>query len=86
MLVTTLEELRLYSPANALDNIQAISGYLDSSEHDFLEDKLGTPLYESLLEYYRNLATSNGISTFIDDILSNNPLSPYQQLLSICKL
>nr|DAN27267.1 MAG TPA: hypothetical protein [Caudoviricetes sp.] len=34
MLVTTLEELRLYSPANALDNIQTISGYLDSSEHD----------------------------------------------------
>lgn len=85
MLVTTLEELRLYSPANALDNIQAISGYLDSSEHDFLEDKLGTPLYESLLEYYRNLANSNGISTFINDILSNNPLSPYQQLLSLAQ-
>lgn len=85
MLVTTLEELRLYSPANALDNIQTISGYLDSSEHDFLEDKLGTPLYESLLENYRNLVNSNGISTFIDDILSNNPLSPYQQLLSLAQ-
>lgn len=85
MLVTTLEELRLYSPANALDNIQTISGYLDSSEHDFLEDKLGTPLYESLLEYYRNLANNNGISTFINDILSNNPLTPYQQLLSLAQ-
>ena len=41
MLISTTEELRLYSPANAIDHIESIMGFLDSSEQDFLLEKLG---------------------------------------------
>lgn len=40
MLITTTNELRLYSPANAIDAIETLTGFIDSSEHDFLEEKV----------------------------------------------
>ena len=52
MLITTIEELRFAAPAHALDSIDGLVGFIDNSEHDFLEDKLGTPLYEALCKYY----------------------------------
>ena len=54
MLIKTIEELRLVYPAHAYDSIDGLTGYIDNSEHSFLEDKLGTPLYEALTEWYRN--------------------------------
>ena len=54
MIITTIEELRLHSPAHALDSIDGIMGFIDNSEHDFLEEKLGTPLYERLCKYYED--------------------------------
>ena len=44
MIITTIQELRLASPAHALDSIDGLVGFIDNSEHDFLEDKLGTHL------------------------------------------
>lgn len=52
MIITTIEELRLASPAHAIDSIDGLVGFIDNSEHDFLEDKLGTPLYEALCRWY----------------------------------
>ena len=52
MLITTIEELRLASPAHALDSIDGMVGFIDNSEHDFLEEKLGTPLYKALCKWY----------------------------------
>jgi len=52
MIITTIQELRLASPAHALDSIDGIVGFIDNSEHDFLEDKLGTPLYDALCKWY----------------------------------
>ena len=52
MLITTISELRLASPAHALDSIDGLVGFIDNSEHDFLEDKLGTPLYNALCQWY----------------------------------
>ena len=52
MLITTIEELRLSSPAHALDSIDGLVGFIDNSEHDFLEEKLGTPLYDALCRWY----------------------------------
>ena len=52
MIITTITELRLASPAHALDSIDGLVGFIDNSEHDFLEDKLGTPLYEALCKWY----------------------------------
>ena len=50
MIITTIQELRLASPAHALDSIDGLVGFIDNSEHDFLEEKLGTPLYDSLCQ------------------------------------
>ena len=52
MLITSIQELRLASPAHALDSIDGLVGFIDNSEHDFLEDKLGTPLYNALCQWY----------------------------------
>lgn len=47
MLIKTIEEVRLYIPNHRLDDIQGLKGYIDSSERDFLADKLGMELYTS---------------------------------------
>ena len=52
MIITSIEELRLCAPTHALDTIDSLVGFIDNSEHEFLEDKLGTPLYEHLCKWY----------------------------------
>lgn len=65
MLITTIQELRLASPAHALDSIDGMVGFIDNSEHDFLEDKLGTPLYEALCKWYdENQVTRSTVSDY----------------------
>ena len=65
MIITTIQELRLASPAHALDSLDGLVGFIDNSEHDFLEDKLGTPLYEALCKWYDdNSATRSTVSDY----------------------
>ena len=65
MLITSIQELRLASPAHALDSIDGLVGFIDNSEHDFLEDKLGTPLYEALCKWYdENQVTRSTVSDY----------------------
>lgn len=65
MLITTISELRLSSPAHALDSIDGLVGFIDNSEHDFLEDKLGTPLYDALCQWYdENPAVRSSVSDY----------------------
>lgn len=52
MIITDTEELRLYFPAHAIDHIESYAGFISNSEHDFLLEPLGQPLYEKLCEYY----------------------------------
>lgn len=52
MIITDIEELRLYFPAHAIDHIGPYAGFIDNSEHDFLLEPLGEPLYERMCEYY----------------------------------
>lgn len=59
MILSTNEELRLHIPSNAVDEVNLLQGILDNSEHDFLEDKLGTPLYNRLCEYYYTITPSD---------------------------
>lgn len=84
MLITTTEELRLYSPANAIDHIGTLAGFIDSSEHDFLEEKLGTALYAALQSYYRDMGEA-GIEVLISNIQANTTLPPYAQLLVLAQ-
>ena len=86
MLISTTEELRLYSPANAIDHIESIMGFLDSSEQDFLLEKLGQPLYDSLVEYYQTLRSGDdGISEFIKQVTDGATLPPYARLLTVAQ-
>jgi hypothetical protein len=65
MIITDIKELRLASPAHALDSIDGLVGFIDNSEHDFLEDKLGTPLYEALCKWYdENPVTRSTVSDY----------------------
>lgn len=67
MILSTINELRLHIPSNAIDEISYLQGILDNSEKDFLRDKLGDSLYNRLCEYYQTIspddfykAVSNG--------------------------
>lgn len=84
MIISTLEELRLYNPSIAIDNIEALSGCFDASEHDFLEDKLGSDLYPKLIEYYRGIQ-ADVASSFVNEVINGNDLPPYAQLLTVCQ-
>lgn len=86
MLISTPEELRLYAPANAIDHIDTLAGFLDSSEHDFLAEKLGTQLHASLVAYYQDLRTSEGgLENFINSITQGAEMPPYARLLTIAQ-
>ena len=70
MILSTINELRLHIPSNAIDEISYLQGILDNSEKDFLRDKLGDSLYNRLCEYYQTvspddfyMAVSNGEHT-----------------------
>lgn len=58
MLIKSLQELRLFFPSHALQSIDPLAGFIDNSEHDFLQDKLGTPLYNDLCQYYATASPS----------------------------
>ena len=57
MILSTIQELRLHLPSNAVDEVALLQGVLDNSEKDFLLDKLGTSLYDRLCEYYNKETT-----------------------------
>ena len=59
MILSTIQELRLHLPSNAVDEVALLQGVLDNSEKDFLLDKLGTALYNRLCEYYNKETNPN---------------------------
>ena len=82
MIISTIEELRLYSPSNAIDNFYSVIRFLDSSQHDTLKEKLGNELYNSLVEYYSKMKMSS-IDDFISYVVSGEKLNPYATLLKL---
>lgn len=56
MLLTTPEELRMYLPTHAMDNLDSLAGFIDNSEQDFLIEKIGRPLYAAVCTQYEALA------------------------------
>ena len=65
MLITSIQELRLVSPSHAFDTIDGLVGFIDNSEHGFLEDKLGTPLYNALCQWYdQNLTVRSSVADY----------------------
>jgi len=67
MLFTSASELRFYFPTHAIDTLDPFMGVIDNSEHDFLQEKLGTPLYNALCQWYtQNGGVGSGSAAAID--------------------
>lgn len=78
MLITNIEELRLYFPTHAIDSIDPFIAVIDNAEHDFLSEKLGTPLYAALCQWYEDNA-----DTYEKTI--GKDTTEYNQLLLLCQ-
>lgn len=79
MILSTNKELRLHVPSNAFDDVSLLQGILDNSEKDFLRDKLGTPLYNRLCEYYKlNIDADDFYLAVTDGTYAQHP---WQELL-----
>jgi len=87
MLITTLDELRLCFPTHAIDTFDPFVGVIDNSEHEFLLEKLGAPLYNRLCQWYdENQPTMSLVDA--QAIMSGNTtadIDPYNRLLLICQ-
>ena len=75
MILSTNQELRLILPSNAVDEIANLQGVLDNSEKDFLQDKLGKPLYTRLCEYYTTLGGDGFYQQLTDGSYAKKPWS-----------
>lgn len=75
MILSTNQELRLILPSNAVDDIANLQGVLDNSEKDFLQDKLGKPLYTRLCEYYTTMGGDGFYQQKIDGSYAKKPWS-----------
>lgn len=75
MILSTNQELRLILPSNAVDEIANLRGVLDNSEKDFLQDKLGKPLYTRLCEYYTTLGGDGFYQQKTDGSYAKKPWS-----------
>lgn len=84
MIISTLEELRLFLPSNAIDNIDSLVGFVNSSEHDFLKDKLGSKLYDSLAEYYNSTIRDN-FSEYLESMQTGKDVAAYARLLYLAQ-
>lgn len=79
MLLTTTTELRQYLPAHQLDSLDGLTGFIDNSEHDFLLEKIGAPLYKALIEHYEEISDKDSI------LPGRSNLTPWHQLIHLCQ-
>ena len=86
MIISTPDELRLYAPSHDIDHIEAMAGFIDSSEQDFLKEKLGDDLFDALTTYYRQLKSDSAVlEDFVKKVADGDELPPYARLLSVCQ-
>lgn len=78
MILSTINELRLHIPSNAIDEISYLQGILDNSEKDFLRDKLGDSLYNRLCEYYQTVSPDDFYKTVSN---GEHTQQPWMELL-----
>lgn len=80
MLLTTPQELRLYIPTHVIDHIESMAGFIDNSEHDFLMDKIGRPLYNRLCQEYKLIENKSVL--YPENAEKQNP---WIQLVVLCQ-
>lgn len=78
MILSTTKELRLHAPSVAIDDLGSFQGILDNSEKDFLLDKLGGKLYQTLCAYYESISPDD---FYLDVTGGTYAATPYKVLL-----
>lgn len=78
MIISTTKELRIHAPSVAIDDLGSFQGILDNSEKDFLLDKLGAKLYQSLCKYYESISPDD---FYMDVTNGTYATTPYKVLL-----
>ena len=79
MLLTTPQELRLYIPSHQIESLAAYQGFIDNSEHDFLMEKIGKPLYMALVDKYDKVQNVEEVQPV------GAILSPWMLLIHLCQ-
>lgn len=79
MLLTTPEELRLYLPTHVVESLEPLFGFIDNSEHDFLLEKTGAPLYMKLTEKYGKVKDKSSI------FAEGEVEGPWYTLIGLCQ-
>lgn len=79
MLLTTPQELRQYLPTHVIESLEMYSGFIDNSEHDFLLERIGKPLYAELQRKYSELFYPE------ESIPTGEEQSPWTQLIHLCQ-
>ena len=80
MILTTPQELRLYLPTHVIESLEPFYGFIDNSEHDFLLERIGKPLYAALTEKYNKEADKEAILPG-----GYEELTPWNQLIQLCQ-
>ena len=80
MILTTPQELRLYLPTHVIESLEPFYGFIDNSEHDFLLERIGKPLYAALTEKYNKEADKEAILPG-----GYEELTPWNQLVQLCQ-
>ena len=79
MIITTPQELRMYLPTHVVESLDHYAAFIDNSEHDFLLERIGKPLYEAMCEKYDEEPDK-------DIFIPQGQIStPWQQLIRLCQ-
>lgn len=80
MLLSTPNELRFYLPTHVIEDLASLQMFIESSERNFLLEKIGTPLYNRLLTEYDAIYDK-------EELRQTTPgaLTPWMRLILLCQ-
>lgn len=80
MIISTVEELSIYLPTHSMNNLDAMQGFFDNSQHDFLLDKVGKPLMRAAEKEYEALQDKNVLLP-----QNASEQTPWHKLIVLCQ-
>lgn len=80
MLLSTPNELRFYLPTHVIESLESLQMFIESSERNFLLEKIGTPLYNRLLTEYDAIYDKEELRQ-----TAPGTLTPWMRLILLCQ-
>lgn len=80
MLLSTPNELRFYLPTHVIESLDSLQMFIESSERNFLLEKIGSPLYNRLLEEYEGIYDKDALRQ-----TTPGALTPWMRLILLCQ-